>query len=561
MAWLSKVLSMLQSVSRNDLSPEQNSGEAPSARGVLTPFTVGVFRIIWIANLFANLGTWAQSVAAAWVVTEAHGSPMLVAMIQVASALPLVLLSIVSGVLADNYDRRRIMLFGLAFEMSGAVFLTAIAFLGYLDPKLLIVSILWITLGAAVTVPAWQAAVGEQVPARMVSDAVLLNSVNFNVARALGPALGGLLLSAVGPAWVFGFNAACYVGLIWAIWRWRREVPERQLPPEKISEGVIAALRFTQYSSVTRLVMLRSFAFGLSASAIWALLPLLAHRNPDGGASVYGYMLGALGIGAILGSGVVNRLRLWIGGSRLISLAATLLALVMIALGSLDSLWVLFPALLLGGACWIAALATYNSAVQILVPEWVKARALALYQTALFAGLALGSFLWGHMAESMGVTGALVAAGCTLLASAALLYQSRLPEIDAASIAHAPATRPGEPTFVFNPERGSVLVTIEYRIPAARTREFVKAVQGLRRLRLRNGAERWALYRAVEDQEIWQEVLVVDNWLQHLRMLDRMTIADRNVIDNVTCLHDGDAPPKVRHGVSWESGDYEAPPV
>ncbi|CAD5107747.1 MFS transporter [Zestomonas carbonaria] len=554
---------MLQSVSpRNDLSPEPNATEAPASppgKGVLTPFTITVFRIIWIANLFANLGTWAQSVAAAWVVTEAHGSPMVVAMIQVASALPLVLLSIVSGVLADNHDRRKIMMFGLAFEMSGAVFLTTIAFLGYLDPILLIVSILWITLGAAITIPAWQAAVGEQVPARMVGDAVLLNSVNYNVARALGPALGGLMLSAVGPAWVFLFNAACYVGLIWAIWQWRREVPKRILPPEHIFEGVVAALRFTQYSSVTRLVMLRSFAFGLSASAIWALLPLLAHRNPDGDASVYGYMLGALGLGAILGSAVVNRMRRWIGGSRLISFSAIVLSVVMIALGTLDSLWVLFPALLIGGGCWIAALATYNSAVQILVPEWVKARALALYQTALYGGLALGSFLWGHMAETMGVKGALLAAGCTLLASAALLYNSRLPEIDASSIAHAPATRPGEPTFVFNPERGSVLVTIEYRIPVARTREFVKAVKALRRLRLRNGAERWALYRDVEDQELWQEILVVDNWLQHLRMLDRLTIADKSILDNVTCLHQGDAPPRVRHGVSYESGNYEVP--
>ncbi|MBM7059475.1 MFS transporter [Pseudomonas sp. UL073] len=554
---------MLQSVSpRNDLPPEPSASEAsapPTAKGVLAPFAIAAFRIIWIANLFANLGTWAQSVAAAWVVTAAHASPLMVAMIQVASALPLVLLSIVSGVLADNHDRRKIMLVGLVFEMSGAIFLTAIAFLGYLDPVLLIISILWITIGSSITIPAWQAAVGEQVPAPLVGNAVLLNSVNYNVARAVGPALGGLLLSAIGPAWVFLFNTLCYLGLIWAIWQWRRPVPEHQLPPEHIFEGVIAALRFTQYSSVTRLVMLRSAAFGLSASAIWALLPLLAHRNPDGNASVYGYMLGALGIGAIIGSALVNKLRQQVGTSRLISFSGATLALMMMVTGTVDSLWVLFAALLISGSCWIAALASYNSAVQILVPDWVKARALALYQTALYGGLAVGSFLWGHLAETMGVKGALLAAGCLMLASAILLYNSRLPELDASNIAHAPATRPGEPTFVFNPERGAVLVTIEYRIPAERTREFVKAVKALRRLRLRNGAERWALYRDVGDQELWQEILVVDNWLQHLRMLDRLTIADKTILDNVICLHQGDAPPRVRHGVSYESGNYEAP--
>lgn len=230
----------------------------------------------------------------------------------------------------------------------------------------------------------------------------------------------------------------------------------------------------------------------------------------------------------------------------------------LLALGSLDSLWVIFPALILGGGCWIAAVASYNSAVQILVPDWVKARALALYQTALYGGLALGSFLWGHLAETMGVKGALFAAGCLMIACAFLLYQSRLPELDATSIAHAVTTLPGQPTFVFNPGRGSVLVTIEYRIPVERTRDFVRAMQILRRLRLRNGADRWALYRDTSDQENWQEILLVDNWLQHLRMLDRLTIADKAIIDNVTMLHDGEEPPRVKHGVSYESGSYEA---
>lgn len=553
---------MLQSVSpKHDLplKPESDKPQEPRS-GVLAPFSIGAFRIIWICNLFANLGTWAQSVAAAWVVTEAHASPLMVAMIQVASALPLVLLSIVSGVLADNHDRRKIMLIGLTLELSGAALVTGLAFFGYLDPLMLILSILWLSLGSSITIPAWQAAVNEQVPPRMVGDAVLLNSVNYNVARAAGPAIGGLLLSATGPAWVFLFNCLCYMALIWAIWNWRREIPKRTLPPEHILEGVVAALRFTQYSSVTRLVMLRSFLFGISASAVWALLPLLAHRNPDGNASVYGYMLGALGVGAILGSTMVSKARKWIGSSRLISLAAAVLGLVMLTLGWVDALWVLFPALVVGGSCWIAAVATYNSAVQILVPDWVKARALALYQTAIYGGLALGSFLWGHFAGSIGVQGSLLAAGCTLLVTVALLYNSRLPELEPGGIARAPASAPGAPSFAFNPERGAVLVSIEYRIPAERTRDFVRASRPLRRLRLRNGAERWALYRDVSQPETWQELFLVDNWIQHLRMLDRLTLEDKTIIDTVNSMHASDGPPLVRHGVSYESAGYEAPP-
>lgn len=546
---------MLQSVSpKNDL-PRQP--EADKQQQLFGPFAIRAFRIIWIANLFANLGTWAQSVAAAWVLTEAHAGPLLVAMIQVAATLPLVLLSIVSGVMADNHDRRKIMLAGLAFEMSGAIFLSVIAFLGYLDPVLLIVSILWISVGGSITVPAWQAAVSEQVPSGMVGNAVLLNSVNFNVARAAGPALGGLMLSMVGAPWIFLFNCLCYIGLIWAIWIWRRDVPVRTLPPEHLGQGVVAALRFTQHSSVTRLVMLRSFSFGLSASAVWALLPVLAHRNPEGDATVYGYMLGALGAGAILGSLLVNRgARIW-GRSRLISLAGFTMGLVMLALGTLDNLWLIFPALLIGGTCWIAAVATYNSSVQILVPDWVKARALALYQTALYGGLALGSFLWGHLAENMGPQGALLAAGCLMVGCAFLLYSSRLPELEVGSMSRAQNTPPGMPTFAFDPDRGAVLVTIEYRIPAERTRDFVRAMQELRRLRLRNGAKRWSLFRDAADQEIWQETLVVESWLQHLRMLDRMTLADQAIIDAVGLLHGGDTPPLIRHGVSYIASRYE----
>ncbi|MGJ8514262.1 MFS transporter [Carnimonas bestiolae] len=558
---------MLQPVSpRNDLplDPEGDKASKQKQRhGTLAPLSVPAFRIIWIANLFANLGVWAQSVAAAWVVTSAQASPLMVAMIQVAASAPLVVLSIISGVVADNYDRRRIMLVGMALETSGGFFVTLCGFAGYLTPMVLILSILWISIGAAITIPAWQAAVNEQVPKRMVGSAVLLNSVNFNVARALGPALGGLLLGLVGPAWVFLFNCACYCLLIWAIWRWRRDVPKRQLPPERLFEGVIAALHFTQYSSVTRLVMARSFAFGISASAVWALLPLVAHQNPRGSASLYGLLLGALGVGAIVGSTQVGRFRKRFGSSRSISLAAALLAVMMMAVGAFSTLWVLFVALLLIGGCWIATLATYNTSVQLLVPDWVKARALALYQTALYAGLALGSFLWGHLAETLGVGGALVGAGLLLLVSVGIFWSSRLPELNSEGSAQIPSTPMDTPLFEFNPKRGSVQVSIDYYIPLERTRDFVRAARRVRKLRMRNGAERWSLYRDTQQPELWQEVFAVGNWLQYLRMQDRMTISDKAILDAMMTQHSGDKPPRVRHGVSYRSSierNEKAPP-
>ncbi|WP_457808933.1 MFS transporter [Kushneria sp. EE4] len=550
---------MLQPVSRqSDLTLEKTAlPPRPENLSTWAPLSIPAFRIIWIANLFANLGVWAQSVAAAWVVTSAHGSPVMVAMIQVAAAAPLVLMSIVTGVIADNYDRRKVMLFGLFIEVLGGVFITVIAFMGLLTPTLLIASILCVSVGGAITTPAWQAAVNEQVPRHLVSSAVLLNSVNYNAARAIGPAIGGMLLAALGPAWIFLLNVLCFCTLIWALWRWRRDVPKKSLPPERLWEGVKAAIYFTQYSSVTRLIMLRSFIFGISASAIWALLPLLAHDHPGGGASLYGYMLGGLGVGAIAASMLVNRARRRLGSSRLISVAAMVLGGVMLILGAVNALWAIFPALILGGSCWIAAVASYNSSVQILVPDWVKARALALYQTALYAGLTMGSFLWGNMAEGLGTQTALLMAGGLLLVSALVLLPSRLPALDSDSLMVAPEARTEAPDFEFDPARGSVMVTIEYRIEADQVRDFARAVRPLRRLRLRNGAKRWSLYRDIEARDLWQEVFLVPNWLQHLRMQDRQTMADRAIIERVAAMHVGPEPPRMRHGVSYRTARYE----
>jgi MFS family permease len=521
--------------------------------GVLAPMGVPVFRSIWAGNLLTNLGVWVQSVAVAWVIAAAHAGPIMVAMVQVASTAPFVLLLIPAGVLADNYDKRKIMLVGQVVEMSGAIFLTVLAFLGYLDPTALILAVLWISIGSAITDPAWQAAVGEQVPRHMVSAAVLLNGVNFNVARAVGPALGGLMLSVLAPSWVFLVGTLSYIGLLVGLWRWRRVARSRTLPPEGIREGMVAAMRFTWNSTVTRLAMLRSFMFGFSASVIWALLPLVARERHDGSAALYGYMLGMLGVGAILGSMLVSRLRQWVGSSRLISGAGAVLSVTMLLLAYAGPLELLLPALAVAGACWIAALTEYNANVQILVPDWVKGRALALYQTALYAGLAIGSFLWGHLAETMGVSGAILSAAIVGTASVLLLYRSQFPRVDAAGMSLVMGGNIATPLVAFDHEQGDVVVSVEYTVPRNRAGEFVALAESLRHLRLRNGGRYWGMFRDIHHGEIWHEVFLIESWLQHLRMLDRMTVADKALLDQVSALHQGPAPPRFRAGVTYES--------
>ena len=520
---------------------------------ILAPMGVAAFRNIWAGNLLTNLGMWAQSVAVAWVIAAAHAGPIMVAMVQVAATAPLVVLLIAAGVLADNYDKRTIMLVGQVVEMSGAIFLTVLAFSGYLDPTALILAVLWISIGGAITEPAWQAAVGEQVPRNMVSSAVLLNGVNYNAARAVGPALGGLMLSVLAPSWVFLVGSLSYIGLLAGLWRWRHTVPQRTLPPEGIREGVVAAIRFTWNSTVTRLAMLRSFMFGFSASVIWALLPLVARERHDGSAALYGYMLGTLGLGAILGSVLVPRLRQWLGSSRLISAAGAVLAIALVLLAYAGPLEVLLPALGVAGACWITALTEYNANVQILVPDWVKGRALALYQTALYAGLAIGSFLWGHLAETMGVSGAILCAAIVSAVSVLLLYHSQFPRVDSEGMTLAMGGKVVAPIVAFDHEQGDVVMSIEYVIPRERADEFVLLALSLRHLRLRNGGRYWGMFRDIHDGEIWREVLLVESWLQHLRMLDRMTVADKALIDQVRALHRGTAPPRVQVGVTYES--------
>lgn len=544
---------MLQPPSgQNDLPPGTTPGPAPSTAGVLAPLRRQAFRSIWIANLFANLGVWAQSVAAAWIVTTQQSSPVVVAMIQVAAAVPLVLLSILTGVLADNYDRRKVMLVGMSLELVMGLVITTLAFMGMLHPYSLIVAVFLVSVGSAIVTPAWQAAVGEQVPKPEVGRAILLNSVNYNVARALGPALGGLMLGVFGAPWVFLFNCACYAALMWAIWRWRRELPKRTLPPERILEGVIAALRFTEYSSVTRLVMLRSFSFGISASALWALLPLLAHAHAAGSASLYGYMLGALGLGAIGGSLWISAALRRLGTGRLISAGAFLMSVCLLLLGSVDSLALLFPALLVAGSCWIAVLATYNTSIQVLVPDWVKARALALYQMSMFGGLALGSFAWGHFTETLGVKGSLAAAGVTLAFTALLFFRSHLPSLnETQDLAAWPLASQSPSKQDFDPERGAIIINVHYIIEETRQPGFLSSLRPLRRMRMRNGADQWQMFRDLNDLSRWTEVFVVDNWLQYLRMMDRMTLADKMVLEAVEAHHRGPQPPQVSQGVSY----------
>ncbi|CDZ16331.1 Major Facilitator Superfamily permease [Candidatus Johnevansia muelleri] len=518
---------------------------------LLTPFNYKYFFIIWIANLFANIGMWAQSVASAWIVTTYHASPFIVAMIQVSTAMPLVIFSIISGVLADNYDRRNLMLISITIECLVNILITIMSFLNCITPYFLLVSILGVSMGASFTVPAWQSAVNEQVPPSKLSYAVLLNGVNYNVARAIGPALGGIMINYIGPSYVFLFNFFCYIGIIFSLWQWRRDINKNNVEPERIFEGIITALKFIKHSSVIRYIMIRSFYFSFSASTIFALLPLIAHHHNN---NVYGYMLGALGLGAILGSIFVYKLRKLMGVSGLISFSSLIISLILLTIGYYNNICLLFIIIILIGIFWMAVIASCNSSIHILIPYWIKARALALYQTALYAGIAFGSLLWGRLADIIDINCTFILSGILLILISIMLINTQLPEFSSNKFCRNDDAYIDfyKPSFIFNHERGgSIIVSIEYQIKDKDILEFINTVQLIRKLRLRNGAYIWYIYRDIKKKEIWKEIYLVKNWLQHKRMLDRLTIYDKLILNKLINLLNN--PPIMKHGVIFNN--------
>ncbi|MGK9234188.1 MFS transporter [Inquilinus limosus] len=545
---------MQQAVGAKDDLRVERGGE-PAPYRLLQPFVEAlahpVFRLVWFTGLFANLGDWAQSVAAAWVLTVTQAGPLLIALIQVATAVPLVLLSLPTGALADVHDRRKMILAGEGCCVLGGLGLTLLGVFDLLEPVGLIGLTFLIAIGYALEGPAWQAAVGDMVPKPAVASAVLLNSINYNVARALGPAIGGLLLAWLGASWVFLIATASFAGLMAAVWSWKWRPARSALPPETLREAVTAGLRFARHSLVTRRVATRSFIFGFCASSVWALLPLLALEQLGEDAVGYGILLGALGIGAVCGGFVVQPARDKLGTSRLISASAFVFAAVLVVLGTVHITAVLVPVLFLGGVAWIAVVSTYNTAVQLLVPDWVKARAMAIYQMALYGGLALGSVAWGAVAESLGVAATLAASGAALLAGVLWALRLKIPDIALVDLRAAPARKLELPALPIDPRRDTVMVVVEYRVGPEQERDFVRAAARLREVRLRNGASRWSLFRDAADRLKWSEVYFVDSWYQHLRLLARLTAADRELIDRVGRLHQGPAPPSVRHAISW----------
>ncbi|MGH7025884.1 MFS transporter [Brevundimonas sp.] len=517
---------------------------APRVRtGALAPLNHPVFRAVWITSLVTNFGGLIQSVGAAWMMTSI-ASPQMVALVQASVSLPIMMLSLAAGALADTVDRRRIMLAAQSFMLLVSAGLAAMTWMGWITPWVLLSFTFLIGCGAAFNGPAWQASVGDMVPREDLAGAVTLNSMGFNLARSVGPAIGGMIVAAAGAAAAFAVNAFSYVGLLIVLFRWKPDRPKQALPREGLLAAMAGGLRYAFLSPRVTAVLLRAVVFGVGASAVQALMPLVA-REGGGGPLVFGLLLGAFGVGAVGGALFVGKLRAKYETETIVRVAGLTFAAAAAVIGYSPWLILTLPALMITGAGWVLVLSTFNVTVQMSVPRWIVARALALYQMAAFGGMAGGSWLWGSMAQHQGLDVALGLSGGVLLLS--VLIGLRVPLPSTANLNMDLLSRWTEPSteVAIEPRSGPIVVTIAYQIREQDIDAFLEVMDERRRIRRRDGARQWHLLRDLAEPNTWIERYHTPTWLDYVRHNQRITKADAETSERIRALHQGPGKPVV----------------
>jgi MFS family permease len=507
---------------------------------------IPVFRVLWLAVLFSNIGNWMETVGAQWLLVSQPGNDILVALVQTADTLPVVLLALPAGVLADVFDRRLLLVATQLFLTVVSVTLAALAAVGQLTPGVLLALTFLGGAGNGVTAPAWLAMIPDLVPRPQIQAASVLGSVSVNVGRVVGPALAGLLIAGIGVALVFALNAASFVFfagvLVWAQVS-RRDAPSRR---ERFLPALSAGGGYVRWSPDVRRVLIRAALFLLPATAIWALLPLVATEALHLDAAGYGVLLAALGLGAIGGVFALGRLHARFSEDRLLELASLGYAAAMAALVLVPLVAVAFALLIVAGVAWLTVLSTVNATLLALLPGWVRARGLAFYLMVLFGSQALGAAIWGVVAGQIGLTATFVGAAVVMAVTTLAGRRWRLPDVS--GLDPRPAVYWPEATLAFEPdaEAGPVLVTGAYTVPAASSAAFISAMSDLERSRRSTGASDWQLYRDGADPQQFLEVFEVPSWDTHQRQHDgRLTSADAAIEERADAFATG--PPSVHH--------------
>jgi MFS family permease len=523
--------------------------------GALAPLNAPVYRMLWFTWAAANLTMWMNDVAAAWLMTSLTTSPVMVALVQTASTLPVFLLGLPSGALADILDRRRYYAATQAWVAVVALVLAVMALLNGLSAPLLLALTFANGIGLALRWPVFSAIVPSIVPRNELPAALALNGVSMNLARLVGPVLAGALIAAWGSAAVFVLNALLAMASCWLILRWRSQPQPSALPGERFVGAMRVGLQHVMQSPRMRVVLTRIFTFFLQTAALTALLPLVALRVHGGGPATFTVMLSCIGGGAVTAALCFPWLRARYGRDTFVRVGALSHAALSVVVVLAPTLWLALPALVVMGMAWISTANTLAVSAQMALPDWVRARGMSIYQVALMGGVALGAMLWGQVASLAGVPAAVALAAVlgVLVQLATWRWSVEGDDEDHLSPAPSPSQGLADPAFDFSPDEGPVMVTVEYLIDPARAAGFAEVMQATRQARLRQGVLSWGLFRDTAHPGRYVEYFVDESWTEHLRRLARFSAADAGLREQRLAFHTGDAPPQVQRYLADQS--------
>ncbi|WAW10256.1 MFS transporter [Oxalobacter vibrioformis] len=513
--------------------------------GPFSPLSSKIFRMMWIATLCSNIGSWMQEVGAGWLMTSLAPDPLMVSLVQAATTIPFFLLAVPAGALADILDRRKYLIATQLWMAVSAAILGVLTLTGMTTAWTLLLLTFSLGIGAAMMMPAWGAIVPELVRRSELQSAIALNTIATNSARAIGPAIAGLIIAATGPGAVFVLNAISFFAVVIAIKKWNRSPRTSNLPQEQLRGAIRAGLRYARHSPELRAVLARGCAFFVFASAPWALLPLIVRQQLKSGPGTYGFMLACIGVGAICGALLLPRLYGRISRDRLVAITTFTYAAAMLGLAYSTRVYEAAPAMLVIGISWMTVFSSLMTSAQTALPSWVRARGLALYWVIYTSGFALGSVIWGQIASVIDIPTALAFAAIGAFVGILAAWRYEIGQHDVQDLSPSLDWSPPLEADTHAMDRGPIMVTIEYEIDVKRQREFVRALRHLKHVRQRNGAYLWEVLCDINRPGLIVEIFMVESLIEHLRQRERMTVADKMKRDIVREYHVGDAPPKI----------------
>jgi MFS family permease len=510
------------------------------------PLAEPTFRRIWITSLISNLGHLMLGVAAMWEMTRLTPSKEMAALVQTALMVPLVFVSLPAGAVADMFDRRRIAMAGLGFSILSGVGLTTLSATGLLTPWLLLLFCALIGAGVALYNPSWQASIGEQVGPEQLPAAIALGTISYNTARSVGPAIGGIIVAALGAQAVFAINALFYAPLLIAFLLWKRlHVPSR-LPPERLDRAIVTGARFALHSPPVRNIMLRTSAFCAAGATSMSLGAVVVKDLLGGGAGSFGLLMGAGGVGAVLAATQIARVRSAIPPETVVRTGAVLSVISLAIIGLSTSLILSCVAMAVASAANMLSIALLNVSVQTAVPRWVTARALSLFGAAITAGIAIGAWFWGWFAGHWGVTSAFLGSSAMVATTILLGFVFPLRDSADSEAEMSPLDDELKVEMAISLRSGPITVEIDYEVDPEQARAFHGVMLKMQRARKRRGAFEWSISRDIANPARWTERFHCPTWADYLRQRSRYTQADRELQEEADSFHIGAFDGRVR---------------